>query len=68
MPVSVRGRVIVAGAANAGKTCLLERFVREIYAAEEEGAGPTIGCDCLQKSVFVDDTEVQIFTSNKTNL
>ena len=39
MPVSVRGRVIVAGAANAGKTCLLERFVREIYAAEEEGGG-----------------------------
>lgn len=55
------GKVIVAGAANAGKTCLIERFVRNVYAAEEAGHGPTLGCDCLQKCVLVDDTEVNLY-------
>jgi len=58
---SLRGRVIVAGSAGAGKTCLLERFVRNVYSADEEGHGPTVGCDCLQKSVTVEDTDVTLF-------
>ncbi|CAD7928875.1 unnamed protein product [Amoebophrya sp. A120] len=57
----VNGKVIVAGAANTGKTCLIERFVRNVYIADDPSHGPTLGCDCLQKSVFVDDTEVYLF-------
>lgn len=57
----INGKVIVAGPAATGKTCLLERFVNEIYAADDAAHGPTLGCDCLQKSVFVDDLEVRLF-------
>lgn len=57
----VNGKVIVAGAANAGKTCLIERFVRGVYVADDLSHGPTLGCDCLQKSVAVDETEVFLF-------
>mmetsp|Transcript_54116 Transcript_54116/g.87456 ORF Transcript_54116/g.87456 Transcript_54116/m.87456 type:complete len:212 (+) Transcript_54116:160-795(+) len=57
----VNGKVIVAGPANTGKTCLIERFVNNVYAADDATHGPTLGCDCLQKNVFVDDTEVHLF-------
>eukprot|EP00971_Amphidinium_carterae_P020045 395042-Amphidinium_carterae.1 len=50
--------VIVAGPSNAGKTCLIERFANDRYIADDAAHGPTLGCDCLQKSVFIDDTEV----------
>lgn len=52
----INGKVIVAGPANTGKT-----FVRNVYAADEAAHGPTLGVDCLQKSVFIDDTEVHLF-------
>lgn len=58
----VNGKVIVAGSANCGKTCLVERFVHNVYAAEDDPThGPTLGCDCQQKSIFVDNTEVQLY-------
>eukprot|EP00392_Amoebophrya_sp_AT5.2_P000076 g76.t1 len=57
----VNGKVIVAGAANTGKTCLIERFVRNVYIGDDPSHGPTLGCDCLQKSIYVDDTEVYLF-------
>jgi len=60
-PRRINGKVIVAGPANAGKTCLIERFVNNRYAADDATHGPTLGCDCLQKSVFVDDSEVHLF-------
>mmetsp|Transcript_124060 Transcript_124060/g.356200 ORF Transcript_124060/g.356200 Transcript_124060/m.356200 type:complete len:218 (-) Transcript_124060:11-664(-) len=57
----INGKVIVAGPANAGKTCLVERFVNNHYVADDVSHGPTLGCDCLQKSVFVDDAEVHLY-------
>jgi len=60
-PGRIPGKVIAAGPANAGKTCLIERFVRNVFAGTEPGHGPTLGCDCLQKSVHVDETEVHLF-------
>mmetsp|Transcript_8189 Transcript_8189/g.18317 ORF Transcript_8189/g.18317 Transcript_8189/m.18317 type:complete len:214 (+) Transcript_8189:104-745(+) len=60
-PRRVNGKVIVAGPSNAGKTCLIERFVNDRYVADDAAHGPTLGCDCLQKSVFIDDTEVHLF-------
>jgi len=60
-PRRINGKVIVAGPANVGKTCLIERFVNNRYAADDEAHGPTLGCDCFQKSVFVDDSEVHLF-------
>mmetsp|Transcript_67865 Transcript_67865/g.196382 ORF Transcript_67865/g.196382 Transcript_67865/m.196382 type:complete len:216 (-) Transcript_67865:134-781(-) len=57
----INGKVIVAGPANAGKTCLIERFVNNRYAADDANHGPTLGCDCLQRSVFVDESEVHLF-------
>mmetsp|Transcript_45964 Transcript_45964/g.127591 ORF Transcript_45964/g.127591 Transcript_45964/m.127591 type:complete len:211 (-) Transcript_45964:126-758(-) len=61
VPTRINGKVIVAGPANAGKTCLIERFVNDVYAADSETHGPTLGCDCLRKSVYVDNTEVHLF-------
>lgn len=40
---------------------MVERFVHNVYAADDAAHGPTLGCDCLQKSVFVDDTDVHLF-------
>lgn len=57
----INGKVIVAGPAAVGKTCLIERFVNGVYAADDATHGPTLGCDCLRKSIFVDETEVQLF-------
>ncbi|CAL1173228.1 unnamed protein product [Cladocopium goreaui] len=54
-------QVIVAGPAATGKTCLIERFVNNVFAADDATHGPTLGCDCLQKAVFIDDTEVHLF-------
>mmetsp|Transcript_16978 Transcript_16978/g.40888 ORF Transcript_16978/g.40888 Transcript_16978/m.40888 type:complete len:206 (-) Transcript_16978:110-727(-) len=54
----ISGKVIVAGPANVGKTCLLERFVRGIFVAD---SAPTLGCDCMQKSVVVDGSEVSLY-------
>jgi len=56
-----QGKVIAAGPANAGKTCLIERYIRNVFAAEEGGHGPTLSFDCFQKKLFIDDTEVQLF-------
>mmetsp|Transcript_58672 Transcript_58672/g.102709 ORF Transcript_58672/g.102709 Transcript_58672/m.102709 type:complete len:202 (-) Transcript_58672:80-685(-) len=56
--VKINGKVIVAGPAAAGKTCLIERFVNDVYSGEE---GPTLGVDCQRKSVFIDNTEVHLF-------
>mmetsp|Transcript_43027 Transcript_43027/g.136746 ORF Transcript_43027/g.136746 Transcript_43027/m.136746 type:complete len:210 (-) Transcript_43027:193-822(-) len=60
-PRKINGKVIVAGPANTGKTCLIERFVHDRYAADDASHGPTLGCDCHQKSVFIDDTEVRLY-------
>jgi len=60
-PKRLNSKVIIAGPANVGKTCLIERFVNNVYAADDPTHGPTLGCDCLQKSIFVDDTEVHLF-------
>mmetsp|Transcript_68609 Transcript_68609/g.135724 ORF Transcript_68609/g.135724 Transcript_68609/m.135724 type:complete len:209 (+) Transcript_68609:62-688(+) len=60
-PQKISGKVIVAGPANTGKTCLLERFVHDHYAADDEAHGPTLGVDCHQKSVYVDGTEVHLY-------
>mmetsp|Transcript_41241 Transcript_41241/g.94881 ORF Transcript_41241/g.94881 Transcript_41241/m.94881 type:complete len:215 (+) Transcript_41241:63-707(+) len=60
-PRKVHGKVIVAGPSNAGKTCLIERFANDRYIADDAAHGPTLGCDCLQKSVFIDDTEVHLY-------
>mmetsp|Transcript_37593 Transcript_37593/g.116832 ORF Transcript_37593/g.116832 Transcript_37593/m.116832 type:complete len:207 (-) Transcript_37593:314-934(-) len=60
-PRKINGKVIVAGPANTGKTCLIERFVHDHYAADDPSHGPTLGCDCHQKSLFVDDTEVHLY-------
>uniref|UniRef100_A0A7S2GCP2 Uncharacterized protein n=1 Tax=Alexandrium andersonii TaxID=327968 RepID=A0A7S2GCP2_9DINO len=61
-PRKINGKVIVAGPANTGKTCLIERFVHDHYAADDASHGPTLGCDCHQKSVFVnDETEVRLY-------
>lgn len=57
----VQGKVIAAGPANAGKTCLIERYIRNVFAAEEGAHGPTLSFDCFQKKLFIDDTEVQLF-------
>eukprot|EP00397_Hematodinium_sp_SG-2012_P025515 GEMP01026667.1.p1 GENE.GEMP01026667.1~~GEMP01026667.1.p1 ORF type:complete len:209 (+),score=29.08 GEMP01026667.1:30-656(+) len=57
----IQGKVIAAGPANAGKTCLIERYVRNIFAASEPSHGPTLSCDCYQKKTYVDDTEVHLF-------
>eukprot|EP00927_Polykrikos_kofoidii_P051616 TRINITY_DN45409_c0_g1_i1.p1 TRINITY_DN45409_c0_g1~~TRINITY_DN45409_c0_g1_i1.p1 ORF type:complete len:239 (+),score=46.33 TRINITY_DN45409_c0_g1_i1:95-718(+) len=57
----INGKVIVAGPAATGKTCLIERFVNDVYAADSATHGPTVGCDCLRKSVYVDDLEVHLF-------
>ena len=58
---SIQGKVIVAGSVNAGKTCLIERFVRNVYVGDDPSHSPTVGCDCLQKSVTVDSTSVYLF-------
>ncbi|CAK0799982.1 unnamed protein product, partial [Prorocentrum cordatum] len=58
----VTGKVIVAGRANVGKTCLVERFVNDVYAADDPTHGATIGTDAYNKRVFVDQTtEVHLF-------
>mmetsp|Transcript_37949 Transcript_37949/g.60112 ORF Transcript_37949/g.60112 Transcript_37949/m.60112 type:complete len:208 (-) Transcript_37949:71-694(-) len=57
----INGKVIIAGPAAVGKTCLIERFVNNVYAADDASHGPTLGCDCLQKTIFVDDTEVKLY-------
>eukprot|EP00450_Noctiluca_scintillans_P026259 CAMPEP_0194520142 /NCGR_PEP_ID=MMETSP0253-20130528/54025_1 /TAXON_ID=2966 /ORGANISM="Noctiluca scintillans" /LENGTH=206 /DNA_ID=CAMNT_0039364347 /DNA_START=50 /DNA_END=667 /DNA_ORIENTATION=+ len=57
----INGKVIVAGPANAGKTCLVERFVNNVYMGTDPLHGPTLGCDCLQKSIYIDDAEVHLF-------
>eukprot|EP00929_Paragymnodinium_shiwhaense_P098931 TRINITY_DN6044_c0_g2_i1.p1 TRINITY_DN6044_c0_g2~~TRINITY_DN6044_c0_g2_i1.p1 ORF type:complete len:214 (-),score=46.35 TRINITY_DN6044_c0_g2_i1:373-1014(-) len=57
----ISGRVIVAGPAATGKTCLIERFVHDVYAADDPTHGPTLGVDCSKKTLFVDETEVQLF-------
>jgi len=57
----IQGKVIAAGPANAGKTCLIERYIRNVFAAEDGGHGPTLSFDCFQKKLFIDDTEVQLF-------
>lgn len=59
LPRKIIGKVIVAGPTNTGKTCLIERFVNNIYADNE--CGPTLGIDVLNKSVMIDDTEVSLF-------
>ncbi|CAJ1459607.1 unnamed protein product [Effrenium voratum] len=61
LPKRINAKVIVAGPAATGKTCLIERFVNNVFAADDATHGPTLGCDCLQKTVFIDDTEVQLF-------
>lgn len=60
-PKKISGKLIVAGPANAGKTCLIERFVNNHYVANDAAHGPTLGTDCYQKSIFSDDTEVRLF-------
>ncbi|CAK0832143.1 unnamed protein product, partial [Prorocentrum cordatum] len=40
--------------AGVGKTCLVERFVNDRYAADEPGHGATLGTDCQQKRVFIE--------------
>merc|ERR1719460_538442 len=60
-PKRINGKVIVAGPAAVGKTCLIERFVNDVYAADDATHGPTLGCDCLRKSVYNGETEVQLF-------
>jgi len=57
----IQGKVIAAGPANAGKTCLIERYVRNVFAAQENAHGPTLSTDCFQKKIMVDGTEVQLF-------
>merc|ERR1712217_554357 len=49
---------MVAGPPSVGKTCLLERFVNDIYS---ENSDPTMGVDCLNKTLMVDGSEVQLF-------
>ncbi|CAE7279244.1 rab24 [Symbiodinium sp. CCMP2592] len=61
LPKRINAKVIVAGPAATGKTCLIERFVNNVFAADDATHGPTLGCDCLQKSVFIEDTEVHLF-------
>ena len=33
--------------------------VNNVFAADDATHGPTLGCDCLQKAVFIDDTEAR---------
>eukprot|EP00928_Gymnodinium_smaydae_P022768 TRINITY_DN19013_c0_g1_i1.p2 TRINITY_DN19013_c0_g1~~TRINITY_DN19013_c0_g1_i1.p2 ORF type:complete len:207 (+),score=56.97 TRINITY_DN19013_c0_g1_i1:82-702(+) len=60
-PQKVNGKVIVAGPAATGKTCLIERFVNDVYIADDAAHGPTLGTDCSRKSVVVDNVEVNLF-------
>eukprot|EP00435_Cladocopium_sp_Y103_P060368 s356_g22.t1 len=64
LPKRINAKVIVAGPAATGKTCLIERFVNNVFAADDATHGPTLGCHCLQKAVFIDDTEVHLFLSD----
>eukprot|EP00448_Togula_jolla_P031066 CAMPEP_0170641428 /NCGR_PEP_ID=MMETSP0224-20130122/40757_1 /TAXON_ID=285029 /ORGANISM="Togula jolla, Strain CCCM 725" /LENGTH=222 /DNA_ID=CAMNT_0010972009 /DNA_START=17 /DNA_END=682 /DNA_ORIENTATION=+ len=57
----VNGKVIIAGPANAGKTCLIERFVSDKFAGDDATHGPTVGCECQQKSLHLDDKEVLLY-------
>lgn len=59
--MALHGKVIVVGPANVGKTCLLERFVRDIFAGDNMSHGPTLGCDCLTKTLAVDSTEITLY-------
>jgi small GTP-binding protein len=61
LPRKINGKVIVVGQANVGKTCLVERFVNDVFAADDPTHQATLGCDCLNKSIFVDSTEVHLF-------
>merc|ERR1711959_61758 len=59
--MALHGKVIIVGPANVGKTCLLERFVRDVFAGDNMSHGPTLGCDCLTKSLTVDQTEITLY-------
>lgn len=55
----VNGKVIVAGPASVGKTCLVERFVSNSYT---DGQQSTLGVDNQKASINVDgDTQVDLF-------
>lgn len=36
---------------------VISREVNNVFAADDATHGPTLGCDCLQKAVFVENTE-----------
>jgi small GTP-binding protein len=48
----ITGRVIVVGPANVGKSALIERYTRGVFALGE--TRPTLGCDTRTKKVTVD--------------
>mmetsp|Transcript_22032 Transcript_22032/g.38808 ORF Transcript_22032/g.38808 Transcript_22032/m.38808 type:complete len:215 (+) Transcript_22032:22-666(+) len=58
-PTKITGRVIIAGPVSVGKTCLIERFVNNIF--DEDECISTVGVDCYEKSVYVENNEVKLF-------
>ena len=50
-------KLVVIGDASVGKTCLVTRFVTNIFT---ENVKPTIGCDHYDKEVVVNNSKVKL--------